>query len=102
MAQVPSGYWVDFTSLARRYGWERLPALPDWRTYARGARFNEFALTSSLTWHEAMLQLYPPDILITPTAIIAPTRTPTRTPRFYRSPTPAPSATPRPTFTTTP
>jgi TolB protein len=102
LAQVPSGYWVDFTALARRYGFDRLPALPDWRTYARGARFNEFALTSGLTWHEAMLQLYPPEILVTPTAVVAPTRTPTRTPRFYRSPTPTPSSTPRPTFTTTP
>lgn len=102
MSQVPPGYWLDFTVLGRRYGWERLPALPDWRTYARGARFNEFAMTSGLTWHEAMMQLYPPDILITPTVIVPPTRTPTRTPLFYRSPTPTPSPTPRPTFTTTP
>jgi TolB protein len=100
--QVPPGYWLDFTSLARRYGWERLPALPEWRTYARGARFSEFAITSGLTWHEAMLQLYPPDILVTPTIVIPPTRTPTRTPLFYRSPTPTLTATPRPTFTTTP
>jgi TolB protein len=102
MAQPPAGYWLDFTGLARRYGWERLPALPNWRVYARGARFNEFAITAGLTWHEAMLQLYPPEILITPTMVVPPTRTPTRTPLFYRSPTPTLSPTPRPTFTTTP
>jgi TolB protein len=99
MANVPSGYWLDFTDLARRYDWERLPALPDWRTYVRGARFSEFVITSGLSWHEAMLQLYPPEILLTPTVVIPPTRTPTRTPFFYRSPTPTVSPTPRPTFT---
>jgi TolB protein len=102
MPEVPTGYWVDLTSLARRYGWQRLPALPNWRSYVRGARFSEFALTSGLTWQEAMLQLYPPDIFITPTAVIPPTRTPTRTPLFYRSPTPTLQPTPRPTFTPSP
>jgi len=102
MTSVPPGYWVDFTALARRYGWERLPALPNWRSFVRGARFNEFALTSGLTWHEAMLQLYPVDIFITPTGVVPATRTPTRTPLFYRSPTPTLSPTPRPTFTPSP
>ena len=102
MPAVPPGYWVDFTALARRYGWQRLPALPDWRSYVRGARFSEFAITSGLTWHEAMLQLYPPEIFITPTVVIPPTRTPTRTPLFYRSPTPTLLPTARPTFTPSP
>jgi len=42
---IPSGYWVDLTSLAIQYGWERLPALTEWRTYYAGARFNELAFT---------------------------------------------------------
>ena len=49
------GYWVDVTSLAIQYGWERVPALPNWRTFYRGARFTEFALTDGLDWYSAML-----------------------------------------------
>ena len=96
---IPSGYWFDLTSLAVQYGWERLPALTDWRTYYAGARFNELAFTQGLDWYTAMLQLYPPEILVTPTVIIPPTRTPTRTPMWYRSPTPTSSPTFRPTNT---
>jgi TolB protein len=94
---VPTGYWVDFTSLAQAYGWERLPALPNWRNYYAGARFTEFALTSGLDWYSAMLQLYPPDALYTATAVLPPTLTPTITPVPSR--TPAPTNTPHNTFT---
>jgi len=80
---VPPGYWVDVTALAQALGWERLPALPDWRTYIPGARFNEFVLKGGLTWQEAMSQLYPPEAVITPTPhptanipIVPPTPTP--------------------------
>jgi len=105
---VPSGYWVDITSLALQYGWERVPALPNWRTFYRGARFTEFALTDHLDWYSAMLQLYPTDVLLTPTRLMAPTLTPTktytptltptltRTPSF--TPSPRPTRTPRSTF----
>jgi TolB protein len=94
---VPAGYWVDVTSLAIQYGWERLPALPNWRTFYRGARFTEFALTGGLDWYSAMLQLYPPDVLVTPTRVLPPTITPTRTP--LPTWTPLPTRTPRPTYT---
>jgi TolB protein len=60
---VPEGYWVDFTALANRYGWERLPALSNWRSYYAGALFGEFVLREGLTWGEAMLQLYTPEQL---------------------------------------
>jgi TolB protein len=96
-ADVPSGYWVDVTSLAIQYGWERIPALPNWRTYYRGARFTEFALTGGESWYQAMLELYPPDVLVTPTQLLAPTLTPTRTP--LPTGTPLPTRTPRPTYT---
>ncbi len=89
---TPAGYWVDVTSLARQYGWERVPALPNWRTFFRGARFTEFALTEGLDFYAAMLQLYPPDILVTPTRLLPPTFTATVTP----------TATPTATFTRTP
>ena len=99
-AQVSPGYWINFTALASAYGWERLPALPNWQTYYNGTRFTEFVLTSSLDWHTAMLDIYPPDVLVTPTAVLPPTRTPTRTPRPTRTPPPTP--TPRPSKTPTP
>ncbi len=86
-AEVPPGYWIDFTTLARQYGWERQPALPNWRTYFSGARFTEFALTGGMDWYSAMLEIYPKDILLTPTHILPPTSTPTRTPIPTRTPT---------------
>lgn len=110
-SDVPAGYWVDVTSLANQYGWERVPALPNWRTYYRGARFTEFVLTGGETWYTAMLELYPPEVLVTPTRLLPPTLTPTRTPLPTWTPlptrtprptyTPSSTATPRPTFTST-
>jgi TolB protein len=108
-SDVPPGYWVDVTSLAIQYGWERVPALQNWRTFYRGARFTEFALTGGLDWYSAMLQLYPPDVLVTPTKVLPPTLTPTRTlvptwtspPTRTRRPTNTPPVTP-PSATYTP
>jgi TolB protein len=96
-AAIPAGYWVDVTSLASAYDWERLPALPNWRTFYAGARFTEFALTSELHWYAAMLELYPPEALITPTRVLAPSLTPTKT--STPTPTRTPTRTPRSTFT---
>jgi TolB protein len=110
-APVPSGYWVDVTSLAQAYQWKRLPALANWRTYYRGTRFSEFALTGDLTWYQAMLELYPPEILLTPTRMLPPTLTPTNTPYPTETPGPTrasstksatPSATTTPSATPTP
>jgi TolB protein len=101
-ASIPPGYWIDFTERARAYGWERVPALVTWRAFSPSARFNEFASTGGLTWQAAMLELYPPEALVTPTAVIPPTRTPTRTLSWYVSPTPTTTPTPRPTFTPMP
>jgi TolB protein len=99
MASVPAGYWLDLTSLTIQYGWVRLPATTDWQMYFPGARFNEFAMTQGLDWRSAMLELYPPEVLVTPTMVLPPTRTPTITPRWYLSPTPTRSPTSRPTST---
>lgn len=96
-APVPAGYWVDITSLSQAYGWERLPSLPTWRTYYKGARFTTFANTGGLTWYQAMRELYPAEALITPTKVLAPTFTPTNTPT--PTGTPRPTRTPRMTFT---
>jgi TolB protein len=104
---VPGGYWVDFTSLAAAYGWQRLPALTNWRNYYSGARFSEFVLTGGLDWYSAMLELYPSEALLTPTAVLPPTSTPSRTPVPTRTPGPSPTAsntplppTPRPPTST--
>jgi TolB protein len=87
---VPQGYWIDFTDLALAYGWQRLPALPTWQSAIYTARFNEFVLTTTKSWDEAMLDLYPAELLTTPTPIYPPTLTPTRTPSWPIAPTPAP------------
>ncbi len=94
---IPPGYWIDFTSLAAAYGWDRLPALPNWRNYYAGGRFTEFVMTGGLDWNSAMLELYPAEALLTPTPLLPPTVTPSRTP--IPSSTPGPSRTPRPTPT---
>ena len=96
-APVPAGYWVDITSLAQAYGWERQPSLPTWRTYYKGARFTTFANTGGLTWYQAMRELYPEQALVTPTKVMAPTMTPTSTATL--TPSKVPTRTPRMTFT---
>jgi TolB protein len=79
-AALPQGYFVDLTQLAADYGFERVPAMSNWRTYFQGARYNEFARTDGMTWLDAMLQVYPPEAIVTPTPYRTPTPTPTRTP----------------------
>ncbi len=95
----PEGYWVDITDLALRYDWERIPATPNWTTFFQGAQFNLFAMRQGLTWRSAMLELYPVEIFITPTAEVPPTITPTPTQRVFRTKTP--TITPTPTLTPT-
>ncbi len=83
---IPGGFYLDFTQMAADFGFVRVPALPNWRTFYPGARFNEFVLTDGLDWESAMLQLYPASAIQTPT----PYRTPTATPTITPSPTPTP------------
>ncbi len=107
---IPDGYWIDFTELASRFGWQPVPALQNWRTFYPAARFNQFVKTDGLNWMAAMAQFYPPEALQTPTTIPTLTLTPTISPtiRFYRTATPLPSPTPtsqptrRPTWTPLP
>jgi TolB protein len=105
---VPAGYWVDFTDLAAAYGWERLSSLLNWRTYYPGIRFNQYVLKNGLDWQSAMLEIYPQEILITPTPILPPTSTPTLTVTWIRprtatsTRTATTTSTPRPTWTPIP
>ncbi len=98
--RIPAGYYLDFTELAADYGFSRVPAVPNWRSFYEGARFNEFVYREDLDWLEAMLELYPPSAIVTPTPFQTPTPTPSRTPRptptpwwwRWRTPTPIPSS----------
>lgn len=56
--EIPPGYYVDFTTLAADYGWERVPAMSNWRTYFPGIRFWQFERRDDLNWEEAILQLH--------------------------------------------
>ena len=108
LGPVPAGYWVDFTEIALRYHWERLPAQVNWRSYFDAARLNIFVFKGGLDWQTAMSEIYPPEALITPT--YSPTRTPTITAtredfdKITITPTPLPTFTPtrRPTWTPQP
>lgn len=110
--RIPAGYYADFTAMAEAHGFERVPALTNWRSFFPGARFNEFAYTEGLSWLAAMQQLYPPEALATPTPFSSPTPTPTNTPWptptpwWWRwrtpTPTPLPPSTPLPTAATGP
>lgn len=107
---IPEGYWVDFTEIAARFGWQPVAALQNWRTFYPAARFNQFVKTDGLGWNAAMAQFYPPEAMQTPTSIPTLTLTPTISPtiRFFRTSTPPPTSTPtsqptrRPTWTPLP
>lgn len=85
---VPQGYWIDFTQIARVYGWERLPSLSSWRIALPSAKFNEYVLKDGLSWYNAMLELYPAEAVVTQTPLPPPSLTPTPTPRPTKTPTP--------------
>lgn len=55
---IPAGYYLDFTELAADYGWERVPAQTNWRTYFPGVRFGQFENRQGQNWEEAMLEIY--------------------------------------------
>jgi TolB protein len=98
-APIPQGYWVDFTEIALRYGWERLPAQVNWRTFFPGIRFNQYVLRAGLDWQTAMAEIYPPELLAMPTLVNTPTPTLTETPENYQPQTP--TVTPTETMTPT-
>jgi TolB protein len=59
--QVPPGYYVDFTTLARDYGWERVPALWRWRQFWPDILWWEYRKTGDLTWWACMLKVFEPE-----------------------------------------
>ena len=95
---IPPGYWIDFTDLALTYSWQRLAALPTWRTYFEAARFNQFYMDNGLSYEQAMQNIYPPEALATRTYVPTQTVTLTPTRKDFTPSTP----TPTPTITLTP
>ena len=98
LAPIPQGYWVDFTEIALRYGWERLPSQVNWRSFFPAIRFNQYVLSDGLDWRTAMAEIYPPELLQMPTLVPTSTATPTETPADNSDQT----TTPTPTVTMTP
>lgn len=56
---IPAGYYVDFTALAADYGWTRIPADDNWRTFFPGINFWHFQNRQGLLWEAAMLEIHP-------------------------------------------
>lgn len=98
---IPAGYWVDMTRLVEAYGWQRLPALSTWRMAYPSARYNEFAFTEGLTWESAMLEIYPPEILLTLTPLPSATPSTTPTPLWFLTSTPTSTSSLTSTWTPT-
>lgn len=61
-ASIPGGYWVDFTALAARYGWQRIPSIArgslDWRRSWTGIEYWHYERRDGLRWFEAARQIY--------------------------------------------
>jgi TolB protein len=55
---IPAGYYVDFTALAADYGWQRVPATANWRTFYPGIGFWHYENRQGMTWQQAMLEIY--------------------------------------------
>lgn len=59
---VPAGYWVDFTALAERYGWRRIPSLTRgdlaWQKSWTGIEYWHYERRDGLRWFEAARQVY--------------------------------------------
>lgn len=93
---VPPGYYVDLTQLAVDYGWQRVPARRTWQSNFSAIQFWEFQQTGTLSWDNAMLELYTPDevqnFFVPATAVPAPPPLPTSEPTesVRRTATPIP------------
>ncbi|MBP7690749.1 MAG: PD40 domain-containing protein [Anaerolineales bacterium] len=106
---MPSGYFVDFTSLAEDYGWTRVSAQANWRAFFPGILYWRYEQRAGLDWLDAMREIYTAAQVATQTAVPSPTGTPTitltptitRTPTDTATPTRTNTRTPRPTATPT-
>lgn len=56
--EVPSGYYVDLTRLARDFGWERVASRSDWRANFNSTNYWMFVKPGGLAWYDAMREVY--------------------------------------------
>jgi len=56
---IPPGYYMDLTTLAADYGWNRIPAIYRWRYFFPDVEYWHFQKDDGLSWWEAMEQIYP-------------------------------------------
>ncbi len=61
---IPPGYYVDLTTLAADYGWNRVQAIYRWRYFFPDAEYWHFEKDTGLTWWEAMNQVYLEDDIV--------------------------------------
>lgn len=59
--EIPAGYYIDFTTMAADYGWHRVAAGDNWRTYFPAVRFWQYEKRDNLSWDEAMREIYAAD-----------------------------------------
>jgi len=79
-ASVPTGYWVDVSALAAAYKLGT-PARPAKLAHilCRYAFYRVRPHQRTSNWYSAMLELYPVEIFVTPTRVLAPSITPSKT-----------------------
>ncbi len=64
MTTIPTGYYVDFTTIAADYGWQRVRAIYRWRSFYPDVEWWHFQKTDGLSWWDAMKQVYPENDII--------------------------------------
>ena len=64
---IEYGYFIDFTELAREYGWNRISSHDDedfdWRNNREALEYWHFQKEDGLNWWQAMQEVYPPSAL---------------------------------------
>lgn len=64
---IEPGYFVDFTELARQYGWNRISSHDDedfdWRNNREALEYWHFQKEDGLNWWQSMLQVYSPKLV---------------------------------------
>ena len=85
---IPTGYFVDFTALAEAYGWTRVPAQNNWRSFFDGIQYWRFEHRGDLSWSEAMREIYLGDQFATFTPVPSPTPTASETVEPTKTPLP--------------
>lgn len=58
LKSIPDGYYVDFTTIALDYGWERRNALSSWRSSYFDIEWWHFQKTEGMSWYDCMLEMY--------------------------------------------